>query len=160
MKNTFKLFVMITLVVVIGFSFTACDNGSTNDTYTGGFGIHYNSTIINATGGAITPTASLQTSGGEGISLNDCKALIDYLDGEDEIGADGTGLSLSEITEHVDSFVSMGILTSTDRSVILGELGSNGYCAAVKTVPVGATGIASSYNNPGTYCLAFHAFKE
>ena len=35
MKNTIKLFVVIALVAVIGFSFTACDNGSSSGSSSG-----------------------------------------------------------------------------------------------------------------------------
>ena len=54
MKNTFKLFVMITLVVVIGFSFTACDNGSTDSYSTNGVSFNgWNTTYIGNPGTAV-----------------------------------------------------------------------------------------------------------
>ena len=159
MKNTMKVFGIIALAAVIGFSLAACSSsGGGSSTYMGAFGVFQN-TIYKARSG-ITPASSLQTSGGLGMSKSACISLFDNLEGWNEPGTgdEGEGQSLSEIKEGLAMLVDGGALTTDEKDKILSELSSKGYVAAVKIIPASATA-ASPYNN-GRYCAAIGVAKE
>ncbi|MCL1929425.1 MAG: hypothetical protein FWG07_11625 [Treponema sp.] len=127
MKKTIKL--IIALVAVIGFSFAACDNGSTSSGGKSYSGIAATLSDYPTYEAIFSTTLSV----GEFKILNEdnleTKALAAAAADEDNDPAMAS--NLSEIDYILDMCIGYSVIDSTEKSTILNELNSKGACVGV-----------------------------
>ncbi|MCL1927760.1 MAG: hypothetical protein FWG07_03070 [Treponema sp.] len=147
MKNTIKFFGIVALVAIIGFSFTACDNGSSDGIDKSGT---FSATIFKLTTTDYNSVFGTTPMGfhlltGTKTELITNVGTAGTKSSHDEL-ASGTGLNWDQVEGTVQAkLVETGIITTEHKTMLMNAVGINGYGIGVVPLDGGYIGVAAAY---------------
>jgi hypothetical protein len=146
MKNKLKLWGIIALVAVIGLSFAACGNGTTDDddTYTAAIFAVSTTDYVTAFGG--TPPTGFTILDGTREAL--IAKVGTAMSGSYSSLVEGTGLFYDNVNQAVDQNKGVMEIDSGEVTTLMNTLKSKGYGVGVNPltgINAGKIGIAAAY---------------